>query len=333
MKITKMNNKTLSIISVNYKSWAVLRECLHSFKVYPPAVDYEMIVVDNDSRDGMLTAFQEEFPDIRLIANTGNHGFSNGCNLGASYAIGEYLLFLNPDVLLTKSNAVDTMVDFAKHNPTVGITSCRRINPKGKPERELAFQHLWLNTGWIRALYKAWNKQSLEAKFPHDADVWRPDWVSGSVILLRNDLFQAVGKWSQDDFWMYSEDPDLCKKVRQQGKDIALLRHVELQHTHGGSSRRNPQTTAITKSEVVTSHHVFIQKYAKGLNRVALHLFTVSNTVLAWSLRTLISLLVFWTPLFKSSVLTLIAILTYYISALLRGTWKSRRLCKKNSLS
>lgn len=320
----------LSIIIVNYKSWAVLRKCLQSFQQYPPAIAYEMIVVDNDSQDGQFDAFQDEFPHIKLIANRANCGFSHGCNVGADHAKSDTLLFINPDVILTQSKAIDAMMRFAQQNPSVGITSCRRMNPKNKPERELAFQHLWLNTGWMRAGYKLWNKRQLAAKFPQDAKSWRPDWVSGSVILIRNDLFQAVGKWSQDDFWMYSEDPDLCKKVRQQRKDIALLRQVEVQHAHGGASRRNPKTTAITKSEVVTSHHVFIQKYAKGVNRVALHVFTVSNTLLAWSLRTAISVLVFWTPFFRSNVLTLRAIVTYYMTALLRGSWKSKRLCKKN---
>ena len=321
-----MTHPILSIISVNYKSWSVLRKCLHSFKQYPPTLHYEMIVVDNDSQDGQFDAFQQEFPAIKLIANTGNNGFSNGCNLGASHASGQYLLFLNPDVMLMESKAIDAMVSFAQQHPQVGITSCRRITPKGKPERELAFQHLWLNTGWMRALYKLWNKKELNLKFPENADIWYPDWVSGSVVLIANDLFQQVGKWSQDDFWMYSEDPDLCKKVRQQRKKIALLRHVELQHAHGGASRRNPQTTAITKSEVVTSHHVYIQKYGRGFNRLALHAFTVSNTLIAWSLRTLLSLIVFWTPTFKSSLLTLIAIINYYISALMHSTWKSKRL-------
>lgn len=321
-----MNNPILSIISVNYKSWSVLRKCLQSFKEHPPTVHYEIIVVDNDSQDGQFECFQKEFPNIRLIANTGNHGFSHGCNLGADHATGEYLLFLNPDVILTKSKAIDAMVTFAQKTPKVGITSCRRINPKGQPERELAFQHLWLNTGWMRALYKLWNKKALSLKFPNNADIWYPDWVSGSVVLIATDLFFSVGKWSQHHFWMYSEDPDLCKRVRQQGKDIALLRHVELKHAHGGSSRRNPQTTAITKSEVVTSHHVFIQKHAKGLNRLALHAFTLSNTLIAWTLRTIISVIVFWTPQFKASLLTLTAIIQYYISALIRGTWKSKRL-------
>ncbi len=247
-----MASSTLSIITVNYKSWAILRKCLQSFKDYPPAISYEIIVVDNDSQDGKFDAFQQEFPDIKLIANTGNNGFSNGCNLGAEQATGEYLLFLNPDVLLSESKAIDAMVRYAQKNPNYGIISCRRINPKGKPERELAFLNLWLNTGWMRALYKLWNKKELAHKFPQDADIWHPDWVSGSVVLIQHTLFQQVGKWSQEDFWMYSEDPDLCKKVREQSKGIALLRYVEVHHAHGGSSRRNPQTTAITKSEVVT---------------------------------------------------------------------------------
>jgi len=319
---------SLSIIIVNYKSWTVLRKCLDSFAEFSPSVNYEIIIVDNDSQDGQIDLFKDTFQQFKFFSNSGNHGFSNGCNFGASRAKGKYLLFINPDIILTKSKAIDTMYNYAVNNPNVGIISCRKINTKGKAEREIAILNLWLNTGWMRALYKLKNKKALLEKYPDDAEIYHPDWVSGSVLFIETDLFHQVEGWSQDDFWMYSEDPDLCMKVRHLGKEIALLRDVELVHFHGGSSRRNYKTIAITKSEVVTSHHVYIQKHGRGMNRVLLHVFTLLNTLSAWTIRTLLCTLVFWKPIFKSSLFTLYTILKYYVNALLRGTWKSKRLQK-----
>jgi len=321
-----LSNKELSIVIVNYKSWKVLAECLDSFNQFTPKLNYEIIVVDNDSQDGLLESFSQNYPQIVFIRNTGNNGFAHGCNLGADNAHGKYLLFLNPDTVLTNSAAIDDMFNFAQHNPDVGITSCRRINPKGKPEREMAFANPWLIISWIRAIYKLVNKINIQKKFPENEMIWRPDWVAGSVVLIEKKLFNKIGKWNQDSFWMYYEDVDLCRKVKLLNKEIALLRNVELKHSHGGSSRRNPKTTAITKSEVITSSHAYIQLRAKGLNRLLLHAVILIDTLFSQLAKILFTLPVFWKTSFRVNILVLIATSKYYINALIRNTWKSKKL-------
>ena len=321
-----MNKINLSIIIVNYRCWEVLAKCIESFNKYKPNISYEIIVVDNDSQDGKFNSFQQQFNEIKLIANMGNYGFSSGCNLGADIAQGEFLLFLNPDVTLTSSPAIDDMLIFAETNPNVGITSCRTLGPNGKKEREVAFLSPWLSIGWLRALYKITLSRKITNEFPENKNIWYPEWVAGSVILIKKDFFKKIGKWSENLFWMYSEDPDICLKASINGKKIALLRNVELKHSHGGSSRKNPKTTAITKSEVVTSSHVFIQEHTRGLNRLALHLIIIINTLLSWLARIIVTLPFFWKDLFKANLLTLIAIIKYYFSVLIRRTWKSKRL-------
>ena len=321
-----LSNIDLSIIIVNYKSWSVLTECLDSFDQYTPKLNYEIIVVDNDSQDGEIEPFSEKYPQVNFIKNTGNNGFAHGCNLGANNAYGKYLLFLNPDTVLTNSTAIDELFNFAQHNPDVGITSCRRINPKGKPEREIAFANPWLIISWIRAIYKLVNKAKIQKKFPENEMIWYPDWIAGSVVLIGKKLFNKIGRWDQDNFWMYYEDVDLCRKVKRQDKEIALLRNVELKHAHGGSSRRNPKTTAITKSEVVTSSHVYIQLHTQGLNRVLLHFVIFIDTLLSQLIKILFTLPVFWKTAFRANILVFITTFKYYVSTLVCNTWKSKRL-------
>ena len=130
---------------------------------------------------------------------------------------------------------------------------------------------------------------------------------------------------------MYSEDPDLCLRVIKNDKKIALLRNIELEHLHGGSSRRNPKTTAITKSEVVTSSHVFIHEHTRGLNRFALHLVIMVNTLASWLLRTILTLPFFWSGFFRANLFTLVSIIKYYLSVMIRQTWKSKRLKNNES--
>ena len=323
-----MNKIDLSIIIVNYRSWEVLAKCIKSFDKYSPRLSYEIIVVDNDSQDNQFNNFRQKFQEIKLIANKGNYGFSSGCNLGADNAKGEYLLFLNPDVTITNSNAINDMISFAVANPNIGITSCRTINSAGKIEREIAFLNPWLTIGWLRAFYKFVFSRKITKKFPENKNIWYPEWVAGSVVLIQKDFFKKIGKWSENIFWMYSEDPDLCLKVTNHGKKIALLRNVELEHLHGGSSRKNPKTTSITKSEVVTSSHVFIQEHTQGLNRLTLHLVIIINTLISWILRTIITLPFFWKNIFQANLFTLIAIFKYYLNVVIRWNWKSRRLKK-----
>ena len=327
----KLSKIDLSIIIVNYKCWDVLARCIDSFNKYKPHTNYEIIIVDNDSQDGKFNSFQQQFHEIKLIANKGNYGFSSACNLGADNAKGDFLLFLNPDVTLTSSPAIDEMFNFAKANTNVGITSCRTIYPNGKREREVAFLSPWLTIGWLRALYKFALSRKIANKFPENKNIWYPEWVAGSVILIQKDFFKKIGKWSEDKFWMYSEDPDICLKSNKNGKKIALLRNVEIKHQHGGSSRRNTKTTAITKSEVVTSSHVFIHEHSSSINRVALHLVIMVNTLTSWLLRTLITLPFFWKDFFKANLFTLIAIIKYYLSVLIRWNWKSKRLKNNES--
>jgi len=327
----KLSKIDLSIIIVNYKCWDVLARCIDSFNKYKPHTNYEIIIVDNDSQDGKFNSFQQQFHEIKLIANKGNYGFSSACNLGADNAKGDFLLFLNPDVTLTSSPAIDEMFNFSKANTNVGITSCRTIYPNGKREREVAFLSPWLTIGWLRALYKFALSRKIANKFPENKNIWYPEWVAGSVILIQKDFFKKIGKWSEDKFWMYSEDPDICLKSNKNGKKIALLRNVEIKHQHGGSSRRNTKTTAITKSEVVTSSHVFIHEHSSSINRVALHLVIMVNTLTSWLLRTLITLPFFWKDFFKANLFTLIAIIKYYLSVLIRWNWKSKRLKNNES--
>jgi GT2 family glycosyltransferase len=325
-----LKNKELSIIIVNYKSWLVLERCLESFRLYRPVANYEIIVVDNDSQDENLPIFKSKFTDVTFIKNSGNYGFSNGCNLGAKYATGKFLLFLNPDIILTNPNSIDKMLNFAVTHPDVGITTCRKITPKGKSEREITFFNSWLTIGIVRTLYKFIFKAHLATKFSENADIWYPDWTAGSVVLIQAGLFKQIGQWADNLYWMYYKDVDLCKKIHDTGKQVALLRKVELQHAHGGASRRTASTAAITKSEVVCSSHVFIQNNEKGVIRVLLHSVICTNTIVSQLLKVLLTLPTFWRPAFKISTFTFISTLKYYLNALQRKSWLSMRLPLNN---
>jgi hypothetical protein len=91
-----LSNIVLSTVIVNYRSWNVLQKCLDSFSLHSPKLNYEIILVDNSPQDSKLESFSKKYFSVNFIENSGNYSLSNGCNLVAKNAKGEYLLFLNP---------------------------------------------------------------------------------------------------------------------------------------------------------------------------------------------------------------------------------------------
>jgi len=324
-------SKALSIIIVIYRSWNVLTACLESFERFPPQLDYEIIIVDNDSQDGLLSATSQKFPQHQFVSNKGNYGFSSGCNFGAQLARGEYLLFLNPDTLLTENGTLEALLEFARSHPDVGISSCRRIDTNGRHEREIAFLNPWLMIGWIRTIYKIYKHHYLTTAFSQDKQICYPEWVSGAVILINISLFNNIGGWSEDDFWMYFEDPDLCLRLRKAGKKTALLRTAQLTHAHGGSSRQNTTTTAITKAAVTTSFHTYINKHTQGINRISLHTAVIISTSIGQLVKIILSIISLRKKKISMQILLLKELVKYYRSALTKKSWNSRRLKQHES--
>ena len=320
-----MNDIQLSIVTVNYQSWELLESYLNSFKQFTPQLSHEIIIVDNFPEDARGASFAQMHPEIQLVSNKGNFGFSHGCNLGANHANGKYLLFLNPDTELTKDNAIDAMVSFSIKHPEVGVVACRTVTPNGGIGRELAFLSPWLLIAWVRQIFKFLNQGNIKKKFPDDADIWYPEWISGAVVLIKVDFFNKIGRWNDKRYWMYHEDPDLCLRVRSHGKKVAILRNVTIKHIEGGISRQSAETTIRSKTEVIISAHNYIQETTNGISRLTLHLLYLLKT-LSPVILLLILLPLFWTKKFKIKSGVLIESVKYYISAIFRKTWRSPKL-------
>jgi len=317
---------TLSILILNYRSWSMTADCIRSIEAHPPSIDYEVIVIDNDSQDGLFEKYSQKFPAVKFLLNIGNYGYSSGCNFGAQSALGEYLIFLNPDTELTDSPAIDTMLEYAQTHADIGIISCRKIKPGNRLEGAVTFISPWLTLGLIRVLYKNIFRRKIEKNLPKDSPIWHPEWLTGSIFFIPACIYQQVGGLSEKDYWMYFEEMDLAHKINQIGKTITLIRNVEIKHQHGGSSRINPKTSAITKSEVMISRHVYIQKFYAGTYSVLLHTSMVAISLSSQIFMALISLPFFWSKKGQASLLLLNESVRYYSQALHSRNWRSRRL-------
>jgi GT2 family glycosyltransferase len=313
----------LSVIIVNYKSWRSLRQCLDSLSAIPQNhISFEVIIVDNASEDGMLPEFQAAFPLFNFILNKGNYGFAHGCNLGAANSKGEYLLFLNPDTVANET-ALIGMLNNARSRNNHSVISCRQIRTDGSEEKPYgSFLSPMTLTGWLRALNRIYSGD--ESKLVDKAGNFSPDWVSGSVILLSSESFNRLGGWDED-FWMYFEDVDLCKRARNAGGDIILVKDVAIEHNHGGSSRNNVQISALTKCEVKISRHVYIAKHEGGTRKIYMQSFLVISNLAGGLIPAFFGILFFFSKSMKIALLTYLSLLKYYLNAFRSGIWLSPR--------
>jgi GT2 family glycosyltransferase len=325
----------LSIIIVCYKGWERLIKCLETLNSFTGKnFSSEVIIVDNRSDEDRIFEIEKQFKKFRFIYNTVNGGFANGCNLGANNSKGEFLLFLNPDTVATESE-LEKLLSSAKQNPSFTILSCRQVNEKGKESIASGpFPRLFNLTGFQRAVFGSRKpevgsrKSEVGSLSPqaanHLPDVSFPDWISGSVILIRKNNFNEI-KGFDEDFWMYFEDVDLCRRVRNIKGEIAFFRNIIIEHNHGGSSRINIKTTSLTKTEVNISRHLYISKHKHGFDKFVIQCFLVINNLISGGLIAIAGILFFFVPKLFVRTIIYLRMIRYYAGSLLRLSWISQR--------
>lgn len=216
---------TFSIIIINYNTARLTLNCLNSLYWHSDFSDLEIIVVDNASAAADFAVLKEGISSpVKLIKSESNLGFAGGNNLGAKYANGKYLFFLNSDTIIKEDIFPAILRTFSK-DEKVGIVSPRLINKDGSSQAKAygPFPSL----GYL--LYK-----NLISR--HDNDFpKRIDWVSGAALFIRKDFFDLIGGWD-NKFFLYLEDVDLCWMVKKLGYKIRLDNSIEIIHLQGGSS-------------------------------------------------------------------------------------------------
>ncbi len=311
----------LSIIIVCYKGWEKLNACLNSVNSFTGEnFRTEVIVVDNRSEEETIHIIERKFTKFRFIYNNVNGGFANGCNTGAVNASGEYLLFLNPDTVVSESE-IGKLLDTAKQNPEYSVISCRQVNGAGRESRAYGqFPSIFNLTGFLRMLFRP-RKLFTGMRKP---EISFPDWISGSVVMIRNDTFKNSGGFDED-YWMYFEDVDLCRRIRNSGGEIAFCNNITVEHNHGGSSRINIKTASLTKTEVHISRHVYISKHKKGIAKLFIQIFLTINNLISGVIMAVLGLLLFFIPKAFSRTLMYGKLIRYYAGSLLRSSWISPR--------
>jgi GT2 family glycosyltransferase len=253
----------LSIVIVNYRCWGKLADCLNSLTDAPSSLNLEVVVVDNQSGDGKLDAFAHRFPTVNFVVNAGNLGFASGCNYGASFSAAPTLLFLNPDTIASP-DAIAELLAIKNQRTDINLFTCRQIDQHGNNQKAFGnLETFWTSFSIVRRILQRTNPDKYPSPRIEHTELLICECISGSAVMISRADFDQLGGWDER-FWMYAEDADLCRRALEAGMKIAYEPSVTITHLHGGASRVNKDTKALTKSEVTISRHVFTSKYASS---------------------------------------------------------------------
>lgn len=319
----------LSIITVNYKSWGHLEAALSALKADFPE-DWEIIVVDNESSPTEFDAFAARFQWATFVANPDNSGFGCGCNIGVAKASGEQLLFMNPDVIATPTDIQQLMQIKEQHD--IGIVAPKQVSAAGKAQKVFDdFPSLLNQSKTLKALLRFLMPSKFRDPRADYSELTYCDWVTGSVLLIDHEDFDAIGGWSED-YWMYVEDADLCRKAHDCGLSVAYAPEVQVIHAHGGSSRLNVAVKSMTKLEVIISKHVYTQHHTRGLTRFMTHKLIIFLRVPMLVVAGILDLLTLrQIPTLRVRSRMLVGLLRYYGGVIRTGSWLSPRALANQS--
>lgn len=223
----------LSIVIVNHNTCELLRNCLNSVYANTNGIEYEVIVVDNNSTDSSVMMVEREFPSVKLIRNSENLGFSRGNNQGFAASSGNYVLSLNSDTLVL-NNAVEVAVRFMGRHPKAGAVGCRTVGGDG--ELQLTYER------FPSILSEMFRTTALSRLFPPNTGEDRGgylevDWVQGSFLMLRRAALNEVGMFDEIYSPAYSEETDLCYRLKKAGWLAYYLPDVTIVHLGGQTTK------------------------------------------------------------------------------------------------
>ena len=232
----------LTIVIVNYNVKYFLDQCLHAAQKAASKVSSEIIVVDNNSVDGSCQMVEEKFPEVQLISNMQNLGFSKANNQAIRIAKGEYILLLNPDTVVEEDSFLK-IVEFMDKTPDAGGLGVKMIDGKGRflpeskrglPTPEVAF---WKMFGFSRLFPRSKRFGRYHLGYLNENQVHEVEILAGAFMLLRRKTLDQIGLLDED-YFMYGEDIDLSYRITQGGYRNYYFPETTIIHYKGESTRK-----------------------------------------------------------------------------------------------
>ena len=254
----------LSVIIINYNARDLLNQCLISVQNANADIENEIIVVDNNSNDGSQELLTNSFKQIQFHFLKENMGFAKACNLGYRNSTGEFVLFLNPDTIIS-TDCLKQCISFLENTIDAGALGVRMIDGKGKFLKEskrgfpspatsffklFGFAKLFPHSKTFAKYYSG----QLPEKETNPVDV-----LSGAFMMIRKNVLEKVDGFDED-FFMYGEDIDLSYRITKAGYKNYYLGSITITHLKGGSTSYNLKYV----NDFYKAMQIFIEKHYRG---------------------------------------------------------------------
>ncbi len=237
-----MTRPDLSVVVVSRDVRDLLAACLESLHQSDNGFVIETLVVDAASSDGSSAMVRKRFPAVRQLASRENLGFTRGNNWAIRLARGRHVMLLNPDTVV-RPGALRALVTFLDAHPDVGVAAPKLVFPDGSvqssrrrfPRPVTGFVESTVLERWLgrSRVVREYRLDDGPADAPQDVD-----WVVGAAMVVRREAFEQAGLLDER-FFMYSEEVDLCRRIRAAGWRVVYVPDAVVVHHEGRSSEQN----------------------------------------------------------------------------------------------
>ena len=231
----------LSVIIVNWNTKKLLENCLQSIFKFTRGINFEVIVIDNGSKDGSVEMVKQKFPKTKLIPNNQNLGFTKANNQGIKIAKGKYILLLNSDTHLIE-NSLFKLVKKAQALKNVGALGPQLLNIDKTIQQSAGFFPNLPQVFFWMTFIDDLPGGSILKPYHIDHDTFyhndrQVDWVTAAAILVPRNVIDKIGKLDEKIF-MYGEEVDWCYRIKKAGYDVYFSPATKIVHIGRGSSNK-----------------------------------------------------------------------------------------------
>ena len=258
----------LSIIIVSFNDKSHLEACLSSVEENAQEMDFEIIIVDNNSSDGSQEFIRQNYPQIKLITNDDNAGFAIALNRGLRESRGEFFLFLNTDTVICP-NALSLLLEELKNNPRIGAIGPALLKGEDAYQvsfgRKVSFVSEIFQKFFLNPFYRLRLKSIQKRK--------EVGWLSAACFMTRREVVEDAGLFDEN-FFLYFEDIDLCYRIRLRGWSLLFFPQAKVFHKGATSTG---QDKVRSRFEYRRSQLYFYQKHNSKVSFLLLRLYLVLN--------------------------------------------------------
>ncbi len=311
----------LSVVIVNYNVEYFLDQCLSSVKTALKNIKGEIIVVDNDSIDGSNEMVKSKYPDVILIENKKNVGFSTANNQGIKMSKGEYVLILNPDTVV-EHDTFEKVIDFMDSHSDAGALGVKMVDGSGKflPESKRGLPTPIVAFYKMSGISSLFPKSSKFARYHlghlDNNEIHKVEILPGAFMLMRKSVLDKIGLLDED-FFMYGEDIDLSYRVIKAGFNNYYYPETRIIHYKGESTKKGSVNYVLVfyNAMVIFARKHFSQKNAR--------LFTLLINIAIWFSASMALL----TRFFNKSILPILdAVALFTTTFLVKDLWRRTQI-------